>query len=85
MFAATGHIGEARKLLATLNEMVNQGSTYPTFAGLIYVGLGQRSKALAALEENAKIAGIGGVFLYDAFDELKDDPRYQSLIAEMQQ
>jgi TolB-like protein/DNA-binding winged helix-turn-helix (wHTH) protein/Tfp pilus assembly protein PilF len=84
VFASTGHVQEARKLLATLNDMVKQGSAYPALAGLIYMGLGRRREALGALEENARV-GAAGFVQWHAFDELKGDPRYQKLIAEMQQ
>jgi tetratricopeptide (TPR) repeat protein len=85
VLAASGHTAEARKLLATLNDMVHRGSAYPVYAALIHMGLGQRSEALDAIEESgdAKIAaGLKSLVLWHVFEELHSDPRYQKLLAQ---
>jgi len=86
ILAATGQTGEARKLLATVKDMVRQGSADPVFAALIHMGLGQRSDAMDAIEVtvNAKMgAGLESLMQWHAFDELDADPRYQNLLARM--
>ena len=83
MFAVTGHVDEARKLLGTLNDNIRLASAYPVYAGLIYLGLGQRNDALQAIEESAKIGlDPGGLAQWHAFDELSADPRYRKLLTE---
>ena len=84
VLAAVGQTADARKLLATLNDMVLRGSAYPVYMALIHMGLGQRSEALDAIVENgnAKIgAGLKCLVLWHVFEELKTDPRYHKLVA----
>jgi hypothetical protein len=79
--AAAGQTAEARKLLATLNDMVHRGSAYPVYAALIHMGLGQRNEALDAIEENGDAKIYGDLVQWHVFEELKTDPRYQKLVA----
>jgi tetratricopeptide (TPR) repeat protein len=81
VLAAAGQTAEARKLLATLNDMVHRGSAYPVYAALIHMGLGQRNEALDAIEENGDAKIYGHLVQWHVFEELKTDPRYQKLVA----
>jgi TolB-like protein/DNA-binding winged helix-turn-helix (wHTH) protein/Tfp pilus assembly protein PilF len=81
VLAAVGQTAEATKLLATLNDMVRRGSAYPVYAALIYMGLGQRNEALAAIAENGDAKMYGDLVQWHVFEELKTDPRYQKLVA----
>jgi serine/threonine-protein kinase len=81
VLAAAGQTAEARKLLATLNDMVHRGSAYPVYAALIHMGLGQRNEALDAIEENGDAKIYGDLVQWHVFEELKTDPRYQKLVA----
>ena len=81
VLASNGQTVEARKLLATVNQMIRRGSAYPCSAAFIYMGLGERNQALAAIEQNAKIGpGVRGVPQWHVFDQLRADPRYQKLL-----
>ena len=78
VLAAAGQTAEARKLLVPLNDMVGRGAAYPVYVALIYMGLGQRNEALAALEKigDAKIGGgLKGLVAWHVFDELRTDSR----------
>ncbi len=85
VLAANGQPDEARKLLATLQGMVHQGSAYPIFAAFIHMGLGQRTEALgilAALADPKTGAGFDGIAEWHIFDVLNADPRYQRLVTQ---
>lgn len=85
VFAAAGQTDEARHLLASTKKMVAQRSAFPTFAALIYMGLGQRNEALEVLEAMSDPktgAGIYGLSQRHILDELCADPRYQKLMVQ---
>jgi TolB-like protein/Tfp pilus assembly protein PilF len=85
VLAAAGQSKEARELLESSENTVPKGSAFPTFAALIYMGLGHRKEALDVLEtmSNPKTgAGIYGLHQRHILDELRTDPRYQKLVAQ---
>ena len=85
MLAAAGQTAEARKLLATLKDLVHSHSAQPIYAAFIYIGLGQRNEALEELQEMADLktgSGLDGVDQWHIFDGLHGDPRYQRLVAQ---
>jgi TolB-like protein/DNA-binding winged helix-turn-helix (wHTH) protein/Tfp pilus assembly protein PilF len=85
VLAAAGQTDEARQLLASAKKMVTQRTAFPTFAALIYEGLGQRKEALDVLEAMSDPktgAGIYGLSQRHILDELCADPRYQKLMAQ---
>jgi TolB-like protein/DNA-binding winged helix-turn-helix (wHTH) protein/Tfp pilus assembly protein PilF len=85
VLAVTGHTGEARKMLATLNELDHRGgNTSPDFQAFIYLGLGDRDRAIdvIAQTETRKVgAGLRALQQWPIFNQLKGDPRYQKLMA----
>lgn len=84
VLAAAGQTEEARKLLATLKNLVHTRSALPIFAAFIHIGLGQRNEALAELEEMADLktaTGLDGLSQWHIFDGLQADPRYQNFMA----
>jgi TolB-like protein/DNA-binding winged helix-turn-helix (wHTH) protein/Tfp pilus assembly protein PilF len=85
LLAATGHTDEARKLLLALQEMARHSADEPLFEALIDVGLKERDQAVGALEQDAKIFGIVGLSQWHAFNQLNADPRYQRLIAPIEE
>jgi len=82
VLATTGHADEARKLLSALKEMARHGADEPLFEALIEVGLKEPDQAVQALEKDARIFAIAGLFQWHAFDQLSGDPRYQKLTAD---
>lgn len=84
MLAVTGQTAEALKVLTTLEDMVQQGSAYPTFPAFVQIGLGQKNEALDTLEKIANSntgAGLQGLDQWPFFDALNNDSRYQRLVA----
>ena len=85
VLAVTGYAEEARKLLATVKDLVRRGSASPRCVASIQIGLGQRKEALDTLEEMAKLnfgAALRGVVQWHAFDQLKTDSRYPKLVSQ---
>ena len=83
VLAVTGQTAEATNLLTTLEDMVRQGSAYPTFPAFIQIGLGRRDEALDTLEKiaNSKTgAGLQDLEQWPFFDALNADSRYQKLV-----
>jgi Tfp pilus assembly protein PilF len=83
VLAATGHSDDARELLLSLNDMVRRGSSTPTFAALIQLGLGNKGAALDELEQATRVMGIEGLSQWLPFDQLSSEPRYQKLTGGM--
>ncbi|HET9741275.1 MAG TPA: winged helix-turn-helix domain-containing protein [Terriglobales bacterium] len=83
VLAVTGHRDEARKLLESLTEQMRHGLTFPSHVALIHIGLGQHSEALDILEKSSTVgAGAHAWRQWRIFEDLKNEPRYQKLLAE---
>jgi len=59
VLAQTGQVMEARKLLARLDELVRRGSSPQSYAALILIGLGERSKAIELVTDAARTRKYG--------------------------
>jgi len=80
-----GRREEAQALLQELEERASGTSTPPYFAALVLAGLEDREAALDQLEA-AYAQGdtmLRDVFVDQSFDTLRDEPRFQRLIAQM--
>lgn len=84
VLAKTGHIADARRLLAHLDELNRRGSSFPIYPALILIGLGKKSRAIDILEEaEKKDDGYWGFYFlnqWPIFDQLANEPRYQKLL-----
>jgi TolB-like protein/DNA-binding winged helix-turn-helix (wHTH) protein/Tfp pilus assembly protein PilF len=89
VLAVTGHTDEARELVARLRKLIVHGASSPVFAAFIYSGLGQRTQALEALEQQATdsktCCGLQGITQWHILDGLQGDPRYQRLLAKLEE
>lgn len=80
VLAQTGHTAEAKALLASLNQHIRHGSDSPMFPAFIYLGLGERDRALDVLRQTATTGG--GLEAWDQwriFSPLRGDPQYRQL------
>jgi TolB-like protein/DNA-binding winged helix-turn-helix (wHTH) protein/Tfp pilus assembly protein PilF len=79
--ARSGNKDEAEKLLADLISESKKQYVSPYYFALVYVGLGQRDKAIDLLEKAYADRSNGLVFLKaePALDDLRSDPRFVAL------
>jgi TolB-like protein/DNA-binding winged helix-turn-helix (wHTH) protein/Tfp pilus assembly protein PilF len=79
--ARSGNKVEAEKLLADLMVESKKQYVSPYYFALVYVGLGQRDKAMDLLEKAYADRSNGLVFLKaePALDDLRSDPRFVAL------
>jgi TolB-like protein/DNA-binding winged helix-turn-helix (wHTH) protein/Tfp pilus assembly protein PilF len=84
-YAASGHRSQAQKLLIELSHMASQRYVPPLMLALIYVGLGDQTRALAWLEKSYQDRSLGEFdLLVDAgWDPLRSDPRFRDLLRRM--
>jgi tetratricopeptide (TPR) repeat protein len=85
LYALAGRREEAQAILAELNSLYAAGSATPTEIAYVYLGLGDRDKALDWLEKgipqrnpNLTLLKVG-----PEFEILRTDSRYTSLLARM--
>lgn len=81
VYAMAGKREEARRILATLLATTNGRKVSPVYLSFVYVGLGQKDKALAQLEHAYQERSALFVTLPNEviFDALRPDPRLQNL------
>jgi len=87
VMALTGETAPAKELLARLQRLAHDGSSFATFPAMIEVALGQQDQAVNTLRDMliplARLRiGLGSFAQWHAFDALPGNPRYQALIAQ---
>ena len=84
-YAASGRQAEAQRILAELNEMSKQAYVSSYDLAILYVGLGNKERALEQL--NKSFEDRAGFILYlnvePLFDPLRADPRFAELVRKM--
>jgi len=84
-YATSGKQAEAQKLLAELNEMSKQAYVSPYDLAVLYVGLGDKERAIEQL--NKAYEDRAGWIMYlnvePIFDPLRADPRFGELVSRM--
>src|SRR6266705_641033 len=82
-YARNGQTDEARKLLARLNEMA-KSTQVPEYAfALAYTSLGEKDRAIEALEHGFAGGNKSYLFLLPGdplLDDLRGDPRFEALV-----
>ena len=81
--ALTGHPERARQALALVDEMAKSRHVGGFWRALIHLGLGDKDKAMQALEQSfAERDGydIGSINVHPILDTLHGDPRFQALV-----
>src|SRR5438477_935603 len=82
-YARNGQADEARKLLAHLNEMAKSAEVPEYALALAYTSLGEKERAIEALERGFAGGNKSYLFLLpgDPFlDDLHGDPRFEALV-----
>jgi pentatricopeptide repeat protein len=82
-YARNGQTDEARKLLAQLNEMAKSAQVPEYAFALAYTSLGEKDRAIEALEH--AFAGGNNSYLFllpgdPLLDDLRGDPRFEALV-----
>ena len=85
VYAASGYRNEAQKILEQLQELSKQRYVTPYVIARIHVTLGEKDKALQWLETAYQQQAEWMVLLKvdPCFDDLRPDPRFQSLMRRM--
>jgi TolB-like protein/Tfp pilus assembly protein PilF len=82
-YARNGQTDEAQKLLAHLNEMAKSAEVPEYTVALVYTSLGEKERAIEALERGFAGGNKSYLFLLpgDPFlDDLRGDPRFEALV-----
>jgi hypothetical protein len=82
VYAVAGRKGEARKILAELEELAKHRYVSPYDRATVYAGLGEKDQAITWLERAYQERSDGLVFLKvePKFDGLRSDPRFVDLL-----
>jgi TolB-like protein/DNA-binding winged helix-turn-helix (wHTH) protein/Flp pilus assembly protein TadD len=85
IYAVSGKKTEARKLLAELKQLSEQGYVPAPGLALIHAGLGEKDEAFAWLEQGyeQRAFQMQWIKIEPRWDSLRSDPRFQELIRRM--
>jgi len=86
-YGKTGNRAQALKMLDELDEMEKKDDYLPAHEKvLVYIGLGEKDKALSGLQKAYEEAffGLTSLNIDPLYDDLRSDERFQSLIEQMQ-
>jgi len=82
-YARNGQNEEARKILARLNEHGNARRVAPYAMALVYLGLGDKERAIDELDRGYRDGETNYLFVIKVdplLDELRGDPRFEALV-----
>jgi TolB-like protein/DNA-binding winged helix-turn-helix (wHTH) protein/Flp pilus assembly protein TadD len=79
-YVAAGQRADALKLLNDLKQRSNSISSHGSEIAAVYTALGDPDQAMAWLEKSYEERFNPGALLRPAFDPLRSDPRFQSLV-----
>jgi len=87
VMASTGETAHARELLARLQRLARDGSSFTTSPAMIEIALGQRDQAVDTLRDilvplTQQGIGLGSLAQWHAFDALVGNARYQALVTQ---
>jgi len=84
-FALCGEREEAQKLLFDLQERAGRGQGSDYYVAIVYAGLGEKDRALSALERACQSGDTELIYLKGDpfFDNLHSDPRFATLLKRM--
>src|SRR5437870_1166566 len=82
-YARNGQNEEARKILARLNEQGNARRVAPYAMALVYLGLGDKERAIDELDRGYRDGETNYLFVIKVdplLDNLRGDPRFEALV-----
>jgi TolB-like protein/Flp pilus assembly protein TadD/class 3 adenylate cyclase len=82
-YARNGQKDEAQKVLARLNEMANSRYVAPYAFAFVYLGLGEKERAIDELERAYQSGDTNYLFLIKVdplLDDLRGQPRFDALV-----
>jgi tetratricopeptide (TPR) repeat protein len=82
-YGVAGQEAEAQKILVELRERAKTKYVSSYQFAVIYLGLGQNERAIAALEEayHERSTLLGYLKMDPRFDPIRSDPRFQDLMS----
>jgi serine/threonine protein kinase/tetratricopeptide (TPR) repeat protein len=86
VYGRMGRAGDARKVIADLQQQSKNGYVAPTNFAKVYIGLGEKDQAFAWLEKGYQQRDFWMAFLKGdpIFDSLRSDSRFQDLVRRME-
>jgi adenylate cyclase len=81
-YGVTGQRAKAQEIIAELNQMSSQRYVSPSCTALVYLGLGDKGRALDGLEKAYEARSVWLTFLKEdkVFDPLRSEPRFIALL-----
>jgi tetratricopeptide (TPR) repeat protein len=82
-YARTGQKDEAQKVLTRLNEMAKSRYVAPYAIAFVYLGLGEKERAINELERAYQSGDTNYLFLIKVdplLDDLRGQPRFEALV-----
>ena len=81
-YAVAGRRGEARRMLAQLQDVARRRYVSPVYIAKVYAGLGETAEAMAWLNQALRERSdqLTGLRVDPAFDPLRTDPRFVDLL-----
>ena len=81
-YAVNGKMAETMKLVEAFQKAAKKRYIPPTYFGMLFAGLGDKDKAMAWLEKafEERADGLTWLNVEPMLDEIRSDPRFQSLI-----
>jgi serine/threonine protein kinase/TolB-like protein/cytochrome c-type biogenesis protein CcmH/NrfG len=84
-YGLKGDSAKAHEMLTDLDTLAKQHWVTPYFYAMVYVGLGDKNRAFAALDKayDARSWYMAGIGVDAKLDPLRSDPRFDKLLAEV--
>lgn len=83
--ARSGEREEALKILAELEKAASEGYVRPSTLAVVYIGIGDKEKALNELEKEVSSRSFNAIYLavLPDVDDLRTEPRFRAMLKQM--
>lgn len=83
--ARSGERDEARRILVELEKAASEGYVRPSTMAVVYIGLGDKEKALNELEKEVSSRSFNAIYLavLPDVDDLREEPRFKAMLKRM--